>query len=149
MDDVDPWEELDVDDDSELIAFTLRPCNRAASHSLESNTPRQPTRSPTAIPGPAGAVKAAMQRRTESHRHHGAHQEGQAVIPTQEFVRRVVENGDDEDADFAADPWLSALDFVTNQGGDFPTPLGSIRKGIETHRVALVFPLFLIIRVFL
>ncbi|PQQ15483.1 uncharacterized protein Pyn_28876 [Prunus yedoensis var. nudiflora] len=70
--------------------------------------------------------------------HHPPDRDEEEPIPTQEFVRRVVEVGDDHDADFTANPWLCALDFLTKQGAHFPTPLGSIRKGIESHRLAQV-----------
>ncbi|KAM1129736.1 hypothetical protein ACFX13_040200 [Malus domestica] len=138
----EPWEQLDVDD-SDLISLSLRPCKRSASHSLKSINPPPPpnpssssSASPPLIRGPAGAVQAAMQRRTQIHRH--GDDQNVEPIPTQEFVRRVVENGDDKDTDFAADPWLSALDYVAKQGADYPTPLGSIRMGVNTHRVAQV-----------
>ena len=38
-------------------------------------------------------------------------------IPTQEYIKRVLENGDDrDDDDFRANPWLSALDFLRKEG---------------------------------
>ncbi|XP_008240149.1 PREDICTED: uncharacterized protein LOC103338694 [Prunus mume] len=137
MDEHEPWEQLDVDE-SELISLSLRPCKRSASHSLKSNHPQPPKPSSNLIPGPARALQAAMQRRTQTHRHHPHDRDEEEPIPTQEFVRRVVEVGDDHDADFTTNPWLCALDFLTQQGVHFPTTLGSIRKGIESHRLAQV-----------
>lgn len=87
----EPWEALDIDD-SDLSGF-LRPCNRR-----HSETPL--------IPGPAGAVQSAMmQRRTAAD-----------PLPTQEFVRRVLQNGHHTDRDFNANPWLSALQFLPSLG---------------------------------
>ena len=37
-------------------------------------------------------------------------------ILTQEFIRRVLQNGDEQDDDFTNNPWLSALEFVREQG---------------------------------
>ncbi|BBH04182.1 hypothetical protein Prudu_015249, partial [Prunus dulcis] len=137
MDEHEPWEQLDVDE-SELISLSLRPCKRSASHSLKSNHPQPPKPTSNLIPGPAGALQAAMQRRTQTHLHHSHDRDKEEPIPTQEFVRRVVEVGDDHDADFTTNPWLCTLDFLTKQGAHFPTTLGSIRKGIESHRLAQV-----------
>ncbi|PRQ15901.1 hypothetical protein RchiOBHm_Chr7g0178441 [Rosa chinensis] len=129
---MEPWEEaLDVDDDvSELPSFSLRPCNHSSSPSLNP-LPKPSSPSPALIPGPAGAVQAAMHRRSQT-----SSSSSDEPIPTQEFIRRVFENGDEEDDDFAADSWLHALD---SEGGGGPrTPLGSIKKGLGTHRVAKV-----------
>ncbi|KAM5570415.1 hypothetical protein ABKV19_011192 [Rosa sericea] len=127
---MEPWEEnLDVDDDvSELPSFSLRPCNHSSSPSLNPQ-PKPSSPSPALIPGPAGAVQAAMHRRSQTS-------SSDEPIPTQEFIRRVFENGDEEDDDFAADSWLRALD--SEGGGGSRTSLGSIKKGLGTHRVAKV-----------
>ena len=84
METEEPWESLDIDD-SDLSHF-LRPCN----HRI--------------IPGPAGAVQSAMiQRRTLGSSN---------TLPTQEFVRHVLQNGHDPDLDFNSNPWLSAQGFL-------------------------------------
>lgn len=82
------------------------------SQSQHSNSPSPLPASPRLIPGPAGAVQAAMHRRTH-HNQALLHPE-EELVPTQEFIRRVVENGDhaDADDDFMRDPWLCALEFL-------------------------------------
>ncbi|KAL6183290.1 hypothetical protein ACLB2K_044701 [Fragaria x ananassa] len=125
---MEPWEEqLDINDDvSELPSFSLRPCNHLASSPSPNPQSKPSSSSPPLIPGPASAVQAAMHRRSHTH--------SDEPVPTQE-LRRVVENGDEEDDDFAADSWLRALEFG---GGGSRTPLGSIKKGLDTLRVAKV-----------
>ncbi|XP_057432968.1 uncharacterized protein LOC130725797 [Lotus japonicus] len=75
------------------------------------------------IPGPAGVVQAAMIQRSSTTDGH--------LIPTQQFVRRVVEDGHDTYPDFHSNAWLSAL-----QLGGSATPLGSITHHLE--RVDLI-----------
>ncbi|XP_058732416.1 uncharacterized protein LOC131603954 [Vicia villosa] len=109
---LEPWEALDIDD-SDLSNF-LRPCNNRPSQTL--------TTDPPLIPGPAGAVQAAMiQRRTLG---------ASNPLPTQEFVRRVVQNGHDTDRDFTSNPWLSAFQFLQSSQVDVAsfTKLSSIKK---------------------
>ena len=57
-----------------------------------------------------------MHRRTH-HNQALLHPEEEPV-PTQEYIRRVVENGDHADSndDFASDPWLCALEFLRREG---------------------------------
>ena len=56
-----------------------------------------------------------MQRRVRNdNTFSGVRDEDQ--IPTQEFIRRVLQNGDQQDDDFTNNPWLSALEFVREQG---------------------------------
>ncbi|PON79143.1 nuclear localized protein [Trema orientale] len=146
----EPWEALDVDDSD--LPF-LRPCKRQnfspLSHSSSSQTkpsspPPSPSPAPLLIPGPAGAVQAAMHRRARGHRSFsGARDED--PVPTQEYIKRVLENGDArEDDDFRANPWLSALEFLRTEGmvdgncASPGTPLGSIKNGLHSDRVALV-----------
>lgn len=66
------------------------------------------------IPGPAGAVQAAMQRRTRGDSCFYVGDE--EPVPTQEYIRRVMENGDEEDDDFGGNQWLCALDFARGLG---------------------------------
>ncbi|KAK7320179.1 hypothetical protein RJT34_04914 [Clitoria ternatea] len=113
---MEPWEALEVDD-SDLSAI-LRPCKR---------------RTKSLIPGPAGAVQAVMLQRS--------HEE---ALPTQEFIRRVVQS--ESDGDFNTNPWLSALQFLRSQqdgtvAGDdvtYGTPLSSIKNHPNAERVAQV-----------
>jgi hypothetical protein len=61
------------------------------------------------IPGPAGAVQAAMmQRRTLGSSN---------TLPTQEFVRRALQNPHDTDLDFNSDQWISAVQFLSSSQG--------------------------------
>ncbi|KAM6568110.1 hypothetical protein CsatB_016095 [Cannabis sativa] len=137
------WEEaLDIDDDQ--IPF-LKPCKRPKPSLLPNSNPSSSSppssRRQFLIPGPAGAVQLAMERKSRV--------DGmlfyEDLIPTQEYIRKVIEDGDaSEDEDFRADPWLSALDFLRTEGmvdGDCSvpgTPLGSIKKGFRSDRAALV-----------
>ncbi|KAE9597483.1 hypothetical protein Lal_00029931 [Lupinus albus] len=137
---LEAWEALDVDD-SDLSSF-LRPCKR---HNPSSPNNSQPPPPPHLIPGPAGEVQAAMiHRRALSHRL-------SPVLPTQEFIRRVIQNGSDQtDRDFKSDAWLSALEFVRQRGivdgdcvmNESVTRLSSIKKhrsfGIVPQVVAVI-----------
>ncbi|KAJ7975235.1 Nuclear localized protein [Quillaja saponaria] len=94
------------------------------------------------IPGPAGAVQAAMLRKAQNDQSFiGC---GEEPIPTQEFIRRVVENGDENGHDFTMNPWLCGLDFLRRKGNvdsndsSLYTSLSSIKKGLNTDRVAQV-----------
>lgn len=42
--------------------------------------------------------------------------DGAAPIPTQEYIRRAVENQDGDDCDFSLNPWVCAVDFVRREG---------------------------------
>ncbi|XP_052181038.1 uncharacterized protein LOC127794153 [Diospyros lotus] len=151
-----PWEALDIDD-SDLHSL-LRPCNRRSrqtdSHSLSSSQPHHPTLAPNpnfshslqppqfqpppppetqfVIPGPAGAVQAAMHRKARANCRDGP------AMPTQEYIRRAVEEGQEDD-DFDRHPWLSALQFLGPQdivdSGLPSTPLSSIKKCPNIGRV--------------
>ncbi|XP_050378005.1 uncharacterized protein LOC126795203 isoform X2 [Argentina anserina] len=133
---MEPWEEqLDFDDDEDdavlhLPSFSLRRCNhRASSSSLNPQPKPNSSSSPALIPGPAGAVQAAMHRRSQNS--------SGEPIQTQEVIRKAIEKGHEEDDDFTADSWLCALELAGG-GGGARTPLGSIKKGLDTHRVAKV-----------
>lgn len=54
-----------------------------------------------------------MQRRTRGDHSCVGDEE---PVPTQEYIRRVMENGDEEDDDFNRSPWVCALDFVRSIG---------------------------------
>lgn len=95
---------------------SLRPCSqpaRPSSHSQppDNAAPQLKARSETRklIPGPAGAVQAAMLRRSASP----------AVPPSRTGLRPETEVGvdfrpdlDEDDEDFKMNPWLSALNFL-------------------------------------
>jgi hypothetical protein len=123
-----PWEALDVDleDENDSLSQThsqsiLKRCSSRLSQTQTLTFQSQPSKQsspPPLIPGPAGALQAAMHRRTQ-HIHTSLlrPQEHQEPLPTQEFIRRVVENPHHhDDHDFATNPWLFALDFLRLQG---------------------------------
>ncbi|KAK9091585.1 hypothetical protein Sjap_024762 [Stephania japonica] len=105
----------------------LSPCSQL-SH--QSPQPREGVTSTSSaehrrIPGPAGALQAAMQRRALANRNEGFEAE---EISTQDFIRRVQEiEGEDEDEDFKLNPWLCAMEFVGRIGGFANSPLKSIK----------------------
>lgn len=119
---MEPWEELDVDDSD--FPSLLRPCKRhhhsSSLHQPSQASSPQPRSSPSSslprlIPGPAGTVQAAMHRRaSKDHAFSGGPDE--EPVPTQEYIRRVLEIGGGQDDDFKANPWLFALDFLRNHG---------------------------------
>ncbi|XP_028786961.1 uncharacterized protein LOC114751777 [Neltuma alba] len=110
-------------------------------HSLlpQAKAPALPNR---LIPGPAGVVQAAMQRRALGHQ--SLLEDAADSIPTQEFIRRVVQYGDDNDHDFNTNAWHCALGWLRREGKVdrnsvvFGTPLSSIKKQINIERVGQV-----------
>lgn len=124
--------------DPPISSSFLRPCSRRSSQPASQHpSPRSPnTVSPPPlepppareeakgerrIPGPAGAVRAAMQRRARRSeegfpRGGGEEEEDASAIPTQEYIRRALENGDEEEGDFTLDPWVRAVEFVSRRG---------------------------------
>ncbi|XP_015069633.2 uncharacterized protein C17orf53 [Solanum pennellii] len=158
---MEPWEALDVDD-SDLHSL-LRPCKRLhqnpnpSTSTSTSSSPAlltPPSRTPESsqlqsshnqlqsppqrlIPGPAGAVRAAMLQRTQDRQCHSSiSSQRDNPIPTQEYIRRAVENSTEFDYDFQSNPWLSALEFVGAENGKIRcTPLSSVNKCLETARV--------------
>ncbi|XP_042477181.1 homologous recombination OB-fold protein [Macadamia integrifolia] len=88
------------------------------------------------LPGPAGALQAAM------HQHSRYRDQNlvssQERIPTQEFLRRAHEGGDG-DEDFGTNSWLCALEFLG--GGDgvaLRSPLHSIKLRVGIEKVPQV-----------
>ncbi|XP_059290443.1 uncharacterized protein LOC132043981 [Lycium ferocissimum] len=156
---MEPWEALDVDD-SDLHSL-LRPCKRRLHQNpnLSTSTSSSPPPSQTLeisqsenshnnqlqsppqqriIPGPAGAVQAAMQQRTHDRQSHNSmsSSQGDNTIPTQEYVRRAVEKSSHFDYDFQSNPWLCALEFVGEENGKIQcTPLSSVNKCLKADRV--------------
>ncbi|XP_073128320.1 uncharacterized protein [Henckelia pumila] len=142
---LDPWQDLDIDD-SDLPSL-LRPCKRRRSPPPAASPVPQRSISKTAsgsrtIPGPAGTVHAAMLRKTLD-RSTLVNPENSfdcsiydAVIPTQEYIRRAVEDTAEFDDDFARPPWLSAVRFLGAEDGVNPgTPISSIKKYLEAGKV--------------
>ncbi|XP_057429325.1 uncharacterized protein LOC130722576 [Lotus japonicus] len=82
----------------------IRPCKRQDNLASSSRP---------LIPGPAGAVQAAMIHRRST--------DDKPNISTQQFVRQVLQDGHDTDPDFQSNALLSAL-----QLNGSATPLGAI-----------------------
>ncbi|XP_047320569.1 homologous recombination OB-fold protein [Impatiens glandulifera] len=146
---MEQWEELDVDD-SDLPSL-LRPCKKRQQQEETSSSfshpspvltsPQTSTENPQflsqtlfnhpklqvqpsrrIIPGPAGAVQAAMFRKVTD-----GNCEDESVS-TQDYIRRAVENPEDDD-DFKCNPWLCALEYIGLVDGSLPvTPLSSVMK---------------------
>lgn len=126
---LEPWEALDLDD-SDLPSL-LRPCKRRRPATAanppppKENRPEPEQPPPSAacrsrtIPGPAGAVLAAMLRRNIDRQNQNLADnqddncEGfNGDISTQEYIRRAVEDTAEFDDDFTRHPWLSSLQFL-------------------------------------
>ncbi|CAL1369693.1 unnamed protein product [Linum trigynum] len=121
----------------------LRRCSILASQSSQFEPPPSQNSSSRLIPGPAGTVQSAMQRRKD--RHNGELVcVGEDPIPTQEYVRRALEDdGAGEDDDFTREPWLCALDFIRSRGlvdnyGAIGIPLSAVKSFDNADRVAQV-----------
>lgn len=108
----EPWEALDIDEAEDSLL--LLPCKRKSSILISSTNSKdfhfRPCSFNPAIPGPARAVQSAMHRKSLM----GVNEE---PIPTQEYIRRAVEDPSLlNDDDFARGPWLFAVNFVRRQG---------------------------------
>ncbi|XP_027125422.1 uncharacterized protein [Coffea arabica] len=133
---------------------TLRPCsNRPQTLVIEEETEQQQHQeqqrqqfsrpiSPQRrriIPGPAGAVQSAMlQKNRDREKEHlfSSQTSDSNPIPTQEYIRRAVENAPEFDDDFSSDPWLSALQFIGTVDGVVPSvPLNSIHQCANNGKV--------------
>ncbi|KAG8488112.1 hypothetical protein CXB51_018180 [Gossypium anomalum] len=117
-----PWETLDIDDCD--LPSLLRPCNHKPlkspppfsliSQSLSPTSNSSLPSSPNLIPGPAGAVQAAMLRKI--HYNNNSSCIGEDPLPTQEYIRRaVVDPAAAADDDFSRHPWLFALEFICRE----------------------------------
>ncbi|XP_031269041.1 uncharacterized protein LOC116140456 [Pistacia vera] len=136
----EPWEALDIDEAEDSLL--LLPCKRKSSILISSTNSNKfdlrPCSFNPTIPGPAGAVQSAMHRKSSMSI-------GEEPIPTQEYIRRVVEDPSlQNDDDFARDPWLFAVDFVRRQGlvGEdgvaIGTPLSCIKNGINMDKISQI-----------
>ncbi|GKV23699.1 hypothetical protein SLEP1_g33401 [Rubroshorea leprosula] len=162
----DPWEALDLDD-SDLPSFLpprkrkpqlssppnpeksfaespfLQPCSLLSGRATTQNPLSHPlsphSESEHHIPGPAGAVQAAMFRKRQNPGNQAYI--GEELVATQEYIRRAVEDPGGEDEDFSRDPWLVTVDFIRREGladgdgGAIGTPLSSIKNGLPMYKV--------------
>ncbi|KAK5817836.1 uncharacterized protein LOC108484478 [Gossypium arboreum] len=132
-----PWDTLDIDDCD--LPSLLRPCNHKPlkspppisliSQSLSPTSNSSLPSSPNLIPGPAGAVQAAMLRKI--HYNNNSSCIGEDPLPTQEYIRRAVVDPAADD-DFSRHPWLFALEYIRREGlvdngGTVGTPLSWIK----------------------
>ncbi|PPS19377.1 hypothetical protein GOBAR_AA01176 [Gossypium barbadense] len=132
-----PWDTLDIDDCD--LPSLLRPCNHKPlkspppfsliSQSLSPTSNSSLPSSPNLIPGPAGAVQAAMLRKI--HYNNNSSCIGEDPLPTQEYIRRAVVDPAAAD-DFSRHPWLFALEYIRREGlvdngGTVGTPLSWIK----------------------
>ncbi|KAG6424317.1 hypothetical protein SASPL_114732 [Salvia splendens] len=151
----EPWEALDLDD-SDLPSL-LRPCKlprtvfpssipvAAEIPSLHPTPEQQPPTSSLrqrSIPGPAGAVHAAMLQKYHDREKHNSsdHDKGNDdLISTQDYIRTALDNTPEFDNDFSRHPWLSALQFLGAEDGLIPsTPISSIKKCLNGDKVVQV-----------
>ncbi|XP_050235403.1 uncharacterized protein LOC126683886 isoform X2 [Mercurialis annua] len=91
--------------------------------------PLPPTPPSRIISGPAGTLQSAMLRRRQNqHEQNGLHDS--VIMSTQEYVRRAVEVGVEDDDDFTRAPWLFAVQFIRLQDGDgaIGIPLTAIKN---------------------
>ncbi|GAV87155.1 hypothetical protein CFOL_v3_30581, partial [Cephalotus follicularis] len=167
---MEAWEALDLDE-SELPSF-IRPCSKRIKQTHQTNktqflvlddspsasasalasqtiTPHSqflhqppPTAPSPRIPGPAGAVQSAML--LKAHDNRILLSVGEEPIPTQEYVRRAVEDSSHFHDDFSLPPWVFALHFIRSQGlvgsdgVDIGTPLSEIKNGFSMEKVPRV-----------
>ncbi|XP_022755049.1 uncharacterized protein LOC111303210, partial [Durio zibethinus] len=130
----DTWEALDLDD-SDLPSL-IRPCKRkpqpTPKKDLQPVIPIPNQTSPSLIPGPAGAVQAAMLRKLQKRNDPFCIDE--ETLSTQEYIRRAVEDPCADDDDFSRDPWLFALEFIRREGlGDNGGTIGTPLSWIKTE----------------
>lgn len=115
------WESLDVDDSDLPSLSTLRPCSfsHTKHHHNNNSSSQQHTPPLILIPGPAGKIQAAMNRKRLHH--------SDSPIPTQDFLLQAAQCSDNDD-DFNSHAWLRALHFTqTTKDVVIPTtPLSSV-----------------------
>ncbi|CAA2973006.1 Hypothetical predicted protein [Olea europaea subsp. europaea] len=98
------------------------------------------------IPGPAGVVQAAMLRKSmgQSNRNFVPSRDNQMDgdndsnngIPTQEYIRRAMEDNSEFDEDFTRNPWFCALEYLGTLNGVIPcTSVSSIKKCLDVGKV--------------
>ncbi|KAK6921290.1 Homologous recombination OB-fold protein [Dillenia turbinata] len=159
-----PWEEaLDIDDSDlsptplPLSLSVLRPCRQRLHHQTQVSLPPPQNQNPPhplssssfscrLIPGPAGAVQAAMHRRRNFNSGNFPFRTDNNTncnnpISTQEYFRRI-DYDSARDDDFTSNSWVLANDFVRSQckvdGVSSSTPLDSVKKCPASDRVPLV-----------
>ncbi|KAK9688662.1 hypothetical protein RND81_09G001900 [Saponaria officinalis] len=91
------------------------------------------------IPGPAGAIQAAMHRKDRHAPPHSRHSDDFSdgnkelvEISTQEYLRRVEEDSGEE---FSRDPWIFAIDSLRRCGEFDATALKDVKKCMNAERI--------------
>ncbi|XP_031100920.1 uncharacterized protein LOC116004862 isoform X2 [Ipomoea triloba] len=87
------------------------------------SAPSQPQPTPHRIPGPAGVIQSAMLQKSFDRKNHEV---WSSPIPTQDYVRKAVEDSSEFDYDFHSSAWFCALQFIRKVPGI--TTLRSIVK---------------------
>ncbi|PWA58448.1 hypothetical protein CTI12_AA399840 [Artemisia annua] len=126
------WVELlDIDDSDLQITPSLPPLNTQV-HVDTSTTQNvdvanlEEIKCIRIIPGPAGIIQAAKLRKQSDIQEGGV----ESVLSTQEYIKKIVEDvGVDED--FNRGPWLSAIEYVKNNGGIVSGCLGDIKRNLN------------------
>ncbi|CAI9773701.1 unnamed protein product [Fraxinus pennsylvanica] len=115
-------------------------------HTSCQQPPPSTSKHSSQIPGPAGVVQTAMLRKSmdQSNRNFVSSQDNQMdgdndsnnVIPTQEYIRRAMEDNSEFDEDFTRNPWFCALDYLGTVNGVIPcTSVSSIKKCLNVGKV--------------
>ncbi|KAL3639435.1 hypothetical protein CASFOL_017342 [Castilleja foliolosa] len=100
------------------------------------------------IPGPAAAVQSAIHRKdldrenpnfSNSRKDISGSYNCDGLIPTQEYIRRAMDDTAEFDGDFTLQPWISALQFLGSKDGVIKsTPVSSIKKCLNGDKVVQV-----------
>ncbi|GKE21585.1 hypothetical protein Tco_1433097, partial [Tanacetum coccineum] len=86
------------------------------------------------IPGPAGIVQTTKLRKLVDTQEG----EGESVMSTQEYIRKVIEDVGEDD-DFTCASWLSAIDYVNVDGGIVIGCFGDVKKCLKNGKLEKVF----------
>ncbi|PWA70286.1 hypothetical protein CTI12_AA290230 [Artemisia annua] len=114
----DEWEQLlDIDDSDLRLSATTQNVVHNVHNVMK-------------IPGPADIVQTAMIRKTSDIL------EGVDPAMTQEYIRKVVDEGDD--SDFKSGPWVSAIEFINGDGGMMVGVFADIQKFCNKGKVEKV-----------
>ncbi|GKB16550.1 hypothetical protein Tco_0850473 [Tanacetum coccineum] len=136
------WEEgLDIDDFDILLTLIIRPTNNthivpeiittqtlfSSQNNQVENCVVKPIR---IILGPASIVQTTKLRKLVDTREGGE----ESVMSTQEYIRKVIEDMDEDD-DFTRAPWLSAIDYVNVDGGIMTGCFGDVKKFLKSGKL--------------
>ena len=126
---------VEIKDDNDVFLFVTCACECTNSivhlyiHEVVETT--QTTDQPRILPGPAGILQRAKLRKLRDEN------EGTSIMPTQEYVRKVMEDVSEDDH-FTRGPWLNALEYCGAFGIEVDACLGNIERFIKKGKVELV-----------